>query len=226
MIVSSGGTMGRPPSGDFVLRRLGILAAYALSGVAIAGSATQPAKHVTPDPSMKPFTNATYHFGMLVPKVWKVQQSQPKLTVFTVPGPGSASGGGLFVVLSANAVPGKDTLDAQVESKKKTLEAKKAKLTKDEKTTLDHLPAWSLGYDLSVNAKQRTTLNGKPVDAKDVVVTQRCTEVLCVKGPLVLDLTYICEASSFPAREKLANQVIGTFEWTDEAPAAKPGDTK
>jgi len=176
-----------------------------------------------PDPSVHVVENKSFHFSVAVPKAWTVRQTSDQFTVYNVPSAGNPAGGGLFYMLSANSKKGKATLEKQVEAKKAALIAKndKTKFIKDEARVVGGSPGWLFLYDVPVAAKEQATVNGKPLDQKDITIDQRCMNVMTVRGDTVIDLTYFCEASGFPNREKLAERVLGSFEWTEGAPAVE-----
>lgn len=196
------------------------LLAFAALG---AEPATRPAGPAKPDPSVHVFENKPFHFRVSVPKVWTVRQTSDQFTVYNVPSGSNPAGGGLFYVLSARSKKGKAQLDTQVEAKKAALIAKndKTKFVKDEARVVGGSPGWVFLYDVPVAAKEQSTVNGKAQAEKDITINQRCINVMTVRGDTVVDLTYFCEASGFANREKLAERVLGSFEWTEGAPAAE-----
>jgi len=194
------------------------LVAIAAGTVALAaGPATKPG------PNTHVVENKPFHFRISVPKAWTVRQASDQFTVYNVPSAGNPAGGGLFYMLSANSKKGKATLEKQVEAKKAALIAKndKTKFIKDEARVVGGSPGWLFLYDVPVAAKEQATVNGKQLDQKDITIDQRCMNVMTVRGDTVIDLTYFCEASGFPNREKMAERVLGSFEWTEGAPVVE-----
>ncbi len=188
-----------------------------------AGPATKPSVAPKADANNTVLENKTYHFDLQIPKSWKIGESSDNGTFYRIPGPAGEGAGGLFVVQVGKPKDPNAGLIDVVDGKKKTLveKSKDVKFTKDVETKLDGAPAWLLHYDIPAVAKETLIINGKPGPAKDVVVIQRCKEIMCLKDGEVIDVLYLGEQSQYDLRTRLIDKVMGTFYWTD-----KPADDK
>lgn len=194
------------------MRGFAITAATVLSMLMLGGApTTKPAKAPIPS-SWLTKSNNTYHFHYRFPPQWVAAQQSDTTTVFKI-GPATKVPPAHFVILVAPCHESTTEADAAELRKSIATDNPKAKIIKDQATTLGDKPAWLIAYDNPQTMTITRRSGNGPPQTTQVQIPWMFYQVSYVDGNLHYIVTFDGGAAPYAANLSAAQQVIDSFAW-------------